>query len=354
MGFIPLTKECCIFKNSDGSLILLYVDDLLIAATSLDRISAIKSDIHARFKYKDMKEVQSFLGFQIHRDRALRRIYICQKTFVEGMLRRFFTDPLRSKKTPMEPGSTWPPARPTDHIRVNPDKQHQFQSQLGSIWWPTNGSRPDCALASSKIAQGQADPYPQHFAALKHIFAYLEAKPNLAIVLGGPEYTPENVNLRVPADASFADHQENRRSTAGYVVMAGGGPIIWKSALQTYVAGSTLEAEFTNFMPAIKAAIWVHDMLKELGLPQPLPIRIESDSTNAISNANDPHFSSKIRHMDIKYKWIKEHVAKCTVEPVYVSTKEMVADGLTKPLVLEKHIRFIEQLNLQPFPEKPT
>ena len=76
--------------------------------------------------------------------------------------------------------------------------------------------------------------------------------------------------------------------------MAGGGPIIWKSALQIYVAGSTLKAEFTNLMPAIKAAIWVHDILKELGLPQPLLIRIESDSTNAITNANDLHFSLKI------------------------------------------------------------
>ena len=125
------------------------------------------------------------------------------------MLRRFFTDLLRSKKTPMEPGSTWPPARPSDHIRVNPDKQYLFQSQLGSIWWPTNGTRPDCTLASSRVAQGQADPYPQHFTALKHIFAYLEAKPDLAIVLGGPEFTPENLNLRVPADASFTDNHEN-------------------------------------------------------------------------------------------------------------------------------------------------
>jgi len=143
---------------------------------------------------------------------------------------------------------------------------------LGSIWWPTNGTRPDCALASSRVAQGQADPYPQHFTALKRIFAYLEAKPDLSIVLGGPEFTPNNLNLRVPADASFADHQESRKSTAGYVVMAGGGPVVWKSALQTYVSGSTLEAEFMNFMPAIKATIWVHDMLKELGLQQPLPI----------------------------------------------------------------------------------
>jgi len=132
--------------------------------------------------------------------------------------------------------------------------------------------------------------------------------------------------------------------------MAGGGPIVWKSALQTYVAGSTLEAEFTNFMPAIKAAIWVHDMLKELGLPQPLPIRIESDSTNAIANANDPHFGSKIRHLDIKYKWVKEQIVQCIVEPVYVPTTEMVADGLTKPLGPEKHARFLEQLNLQQFP----
>jgi hypothetical protein len=128
--------------------------------------------------------------------------------------------------------------------------------------------------------------------------------------------------------------------------MAGGGLIVWKSALQTYVAGSTLETEFTNFMPVIKVAIWVHDLLKELGLPQPLPIRIESDSTNAIANANDPYFGSKIRYMDIKYKWIKEQVAQCVVEPAYVLTTEMVADGLTKPLTPEKHICFLELLNL--------
>jgi len=41
--------------------------------------------------------------------------------------------------------------------------------------------------------------------------------------------------------------------------------------------------------------------------------------------------------MDVKYKWVKEQVARCIVEPVYVSTTEMVADGLTKPLVMEKH-----------------
>ena len=115
LGFIPLTKECCIFKNSDGSLIILYVDDLLIAATSLDRISAIKTAIHERFDIKDLKEVRSFLGFQIYQDQPNRRIYITQQTFVEGMLRRFFTDPLRPKQSPMEP-SSWPPPRPDGHI----------------------------------------------------------------------------------------------------------------------------------------------------------------------------------------------------------------------------------------------
>jgi hypothetical protein len=35
-------------------------------------------------------------------------------------------------------------------------------------------------------------------------------KPDLAIVLGGTEFMLENVGLCVLADASFADHQENR------------------------------------------------------------------------------------------------------------------------------------------------
>ena len=68
MGFILLMKECYIFKNLDGSLILLYVDDLLIAVTSLEWIIAIKSAISVRFNFKDIKEVRSFLGFQIYQD----------------------------------------------------------------------------------------------------------------------------------------------------------------------------------------------------------------------------------------------------------------------------------------------
>ena len=58
--------------------------------------------------------------------------------------------------------------------------------------------------------------------------------------------------------------------------------------------------------------------------------------------------------MDVKYKWVKEQVARCIVEPVYISTTEMVADGLTKPLVMEKHARFLELLNLQPLPKDLT
>ena len=61
-------KESYIFKNLDGSLILLYVNDLLITVISLDWISAIKAAISARFKFKDIKEVHSFLGFQIYWD----------------------------------------------------------------------------------------------------------------------------------------------------------------------------------------------------------------------------------------------------------------------------------------------
>jgi hypothetical protein len=48
----------------------------------------------------------------------------------------------------------------------------------------------------------------------------------------------------------------------------------------------------------------------------------------------------------VQYHYIREQVAEGSVDLWYVPTKEMVADGLTKPLALVKHKEFVKQLNL--------
>ena len=49
----------------------------------------------------------------------------------------------------------------------------------------------------------------------------------------------------------------------------------------------------------------------------------------------------------MKHHFIREHVAKGTIDLHYIPTAEMAADGLTKPLAAVKHAEFVKQLRME-------
>jgi hypothetical protein len=71
---------------------------------------------------------------------------------------------------------------------------------------------------------------------------------------------------------------------------------------------------------------------------------IFSNNQGCIVLARDPVAYSRTKYINICYYYIRELVAfnKVTIE--YIPTKEMVADMLTKPLLLAALRRYIEGL----------
>jgi hypothetical protein len=65
------------------------------------------------------------------------------------------------------------------------------------------------------------------------------------------------------------------------------------------------------------------------------PIPIYCDNTSAISISKNPVMHSKMKHIPIKYHFLREHVAEKNIRVEYVGTKEQVADIFTKPLPRE-------------------
>ena len=59
-----------------------------------------------------------------------------------------------------------------------------------------------------------------------------------------------------------------KRSTTGYVFTLLGGPIFWRSTVQSLVAMSTIEAEYMAVVEVAKEALWLKALVKELGLNQ--------------------------------------------------------------------------------------
>ena len=58
------------------------------------------------------------------------------------------------------------------------------------------------------------------------------------------------------------------RFTIGYVFTLGEGPICWKFMVQSLVALSTIESEYMAVAEATKEAMWVAELVKELGIQQ--------------------------------------------------------------------------------------
>lgn len=53
--------------------------------------------------------------------------------------------------------------------------------------------------------------------------------------------------------------------------------------------------------------------------------------------AKNPEHHKRTKHIDIQHHYVREQVAAGSVVMPYISTKEMVADVLTKPLAAEQH-----------------
>ena len=85
--------NCCVYVRSlnDGSFIflLLYVDDMLIAAKSIVEVNKLKVLLSREFDMKDLGAAKKIVGMEIHRDRDDKRLWLSQAGYVKKVLERF-------------------------------------------------------------------------------------------------------------------------------------------------------------------------------------------------------------------------------------------------------------------------
>ena len=80
---------------------------------------------------------------------------------------------------------------------------------------------------------------------------------------------------------------------------------------------------------ATKDVLWLTYFLDELGIEYEVPI-IYSDSRSAIEWSKNASHHKRNKHVALKYFFIRDVVADGKVKIGYVSTKDNIADVLTK------------------------
>ena len=205
-----------------------------------------------------------------------------------------------------------------------------YSSAVGSLMYAMVCTRPDIAYAVSVVSRYMANPGKQHWQAVKWILRYLRGTTNTCLEFGGSK---EGVNGYV--DADFAGDLDRRRSTTGYVFTLGDTSISWKSVLQATVALSTTEAEYMAIAEAVKEAIWLRALIGELSSEQESTV-INCDSQSAIYLTKDQMFHERTKHIDVRYHFVRDVIARGDIVVSKVSTHDNPADMMTKALPVAK------------------
>eukprot|EP00877_Chromochloris_zofingiensis_P013960 jgi/Chrzof1/8818/Cz03g25200.t1 len=275
--------------NGDYVYLLVYVDDILIAAKQLESVKAVKQQLLGLFESRDLGEATSYLGMSIQRNRQTGTIKIGHRLMITELL----------------------------------EKYGAVDSKI----------KPDLAFSVGALARYMSCPTTVHWQAAKGVLRYLGGTLDYGITFGS-----DSNGLIGYCDADYAGDTDTRKSTSGYMFILHGGAITWSSKRQATVAASTTEAEYMAAAAAVKEALWLRTLLSELQLDID-NITIMADNQSAIKLLRNPISSMRTKHIDVAYHFARERVVRKEVVFRFVSTENMVADIMTKALSEVKHVR---------------
>ena len=207
------------------------------------------------------------------------------------------------------------------------DNASEYRATIGNLQY-TSFTRPDIAYAVNKLSQYMHCPTDLHWSAAKRILRYLAGTPSHGILLRCN--TP--LTLHGFYDADWAGDVDDFLSTNAYVVYLGSSPISWSSRKQKGVARSSTEAEYRAVANAASEIRWITSLLTELGVRLSTPPVIYCDNIGAAYLSANPIFHSRMKHLALDFHFIRDNVQAGTLRVSHVSTRDQLADPLTKAL----------------------
>jgi hypothetical protein len=315
-----------VYEN-DGMMvwILVYVDDILVAARTANEVDFFVSKFLKKFDARELGDATYFLGLEIQRDATNGTIKLSQTKYATELVSKYGLLDANATSTPSSTSVKMTKEGDPLDLSVFP-----FREAVGGLLYLAVCTRPDIAQAVGAVARYMSAPTTQHWSAVKMILRYIKGTAALGLVYGSGE-----PGLAGYCDADYAGDVDTRRSTTGYVFILNGGAISYSSQLQPTVAASTVEAEYMSAARAVKEALWLRKLLPELGMKTPT-VKIWSDNQGALKLLKNPITSARSKHIDVQHHFARERVSRGEVEFNYVSTHGMVADILTKALPANK------------------
>ena len=338
LGYKRLESDRSIYVYAkEGILVIIpvFIDDITLASNSKAKIDATIKELECHFKLRNLGPTSWLLGMKITRDLSNHSISLSQHQYITDILNQFGFADCNPISTPMDPGLVLQKTQSLSDEDKEFMSKVPYLSAVGSLTYLAQSTRPDIAFAVGTLAKFNSNPSPIHWKAVKHVFRYLQATKDYQLTY---KSDPGEQELFITySDANHGACKDTGRSTGGYAVKIGTGAVSWSSKLQSVVALSTTEAENMAAVEAGKELKWMRSLLGEFGYKIDGPSTLCIDNQSAINVSKNPEHHGRMKHLDLKFHWLRENVEKEIIKPKHVGTNDMIADCLTKPLNRIKH-----------------
>lgn len=151
-------------------------------------------------------------------------------------------------------------------------------------------------------------------------------------------------------DIDYAGDIDDRKSTSGYVFLLSGGAVSWASKKQPVVTLSIIEAKFVATSSCSCQCVWMRRVLENIGLSQSKGIVIMYDNSSTIKFSQNPVMHGISKHIGVRFHFLRDLTKEEVVKLVHCSTRNQVADIMTKLLKFDVFQKLRDQLGVREVP----
>jgi hypothetical protein len=272
-------------RGDDTAYILLYVDDIILTASSDTLRQSIMSKLNSEFAMKDLGPLSYFLGISVTRHSG--GMFLSQSKYAEEIIEKAAMSSCKPVSTPVDTKAK------LSGTSGNPyHDPSEYRSLAGALQYLTF-TRPDISYAVQQVCLFMHDPKTQHMTALKRIIRYIKGTSTHGLHL----YPSTVDKLTTYTDADWGGCPDTRRSTSGYCVYLGDNLISWSAKRQPTLSRSSAEAEYRGVANVVSESCWLRNLLLELQCPVTKATLVYCDNVSAVYLSGNPIQGSQDRDL---------------------------------------------------------
>jgi hypothetical protein len=255
LGFVEAKSYTSLFVHhhrAETAYLLLYVDDIVLTASSQSLLCRLVDALQQEFPVKDLGVLHHSLG--VTAEARLFGLLLHQRQYTLDILERAKMIDCRPCSTPVDTQ-----AKLSEAQGEPVEDPTGYRSLAGALQYLTFITRPDISYAVQQVCLHMHDPREPHLVALKHLLHYLRGTVDYGLLL----HRSTSSELIVYTDADWAGCPDTRRSTFGYTAFLGGNLVSWSSKRQPVVFRSSVEAEYRAVANDVAEAAWLRQLLAE-------------------------------------------------------------------------------------------